>query len=316
MSGLLIATAAGAGAYLMLTSLVPAMRPRPRPASPRRRGVHLASREWLVQAGLVDVRPVEFLAVTAVLAVAGAGAAYALFGGPVPALVVGAAAGLAPVGTYRSRRAARLEAAQHAWPRIIDEVRLRATTLGRSLPQALAEVGEHAPRELRPAFAAAHREWLLTVDFARSLDVLKERLADPAADVTCETLLVAHQVGGTDLGARLVALAEDRQADADTRKEARARQGGVRFARRFVLVVPAGMAGAGSLMGGGRAAYSTGMGQVAVLVALAMVAGCWVWAGRYLRLPAPNRVFRADSSTSPAASGRATASSPTTGLAA
>ena len=68
-------------------------------------------------------------------------------------------------------------------------------------------------------------------------------------------------------------------------------QAGVRFARRFVLLVPLGMAAAGLSVGNGREAYRTPLGQVAVLAALAMVAVCWVWAGRILRLPEEERVF-------------------------
>lgn len=300
MIALLVAAAAGAGAYLLVTSVL-GQPPQARRVAHGRPSLRSRSRDWLTQAGLVEVRPVEFVAITGLLFVTAAAAGYGLFGTALPALVVGGAAAAAPAGVHRSRRTARLATAQQAWPRLIGEVRLRATTLGRSLPQALFEAGEHAPDELRPAFTAAHREWLLSFDFARALDVLKRQLADPTADATCETLLVAHEVGGTDLGPRLEALAEDRQVDADTRKEARARQAGVRFARRFVLLVPAGMAVAGSLIGGGRAAYGTPTGQLAVLAALAMVAGCWLWSGRYLRLPSSRRVFVSATGRSPAA---------------
>jgi tight adherence protein B len=175
---------------------------------------------------------------------------------------------------------------------MIEELRLQATTLGRSIPQALFDVGARAPVELRPAFAAAQREWLITTDFTRTLDVLKARLADPTADVACETLLIAHEVGGTDLGRRLQALAEDRQADVMSRKDARSKQAGVRFARRFVLIVPVGMALAGSMIGTGRAAYATPMGQVVVGAAVVMLVACWTWAGRFLRMPRTDRVFR------------------------
>ena len=144
-----------------------------------------------------------------------------------------------------------------AWPRLLEEIRILTSSLGRSIPQALFEVGRRAPEELRPAFAAAHREWLLSTDFARTLRVLKANLADPTADAVCETLLVAHEVGGTDLDRRLEALIDDRVQDTQGRKDARAKQAGARFARRFVLIVPAGMALAGMSVGTGRAAYQT-----------------------------------------------------------
>ncbi len=68
---------------------------------------------------------------------------------------------------------------------------------------------------------------------------------------------------------------------------------GVRFARFFVPVVPAGMAVAGMAVGDGRAAFSTPGGQVAVVVALAIDTACWIWATRLMRLPEEERVFGA-----------------------
>ena len=65
----------------------------------------------------------------------------------------------------------------------------------------------------------------------------------------------------------------------------------MRFARRFVLVVPLGMTLAGLSIGTGRSAYQTGLGQAAVVAGLVAVAGCWAWAGRLLRLPEEERVF-------------------------
>ena len=105
-------------------------------------------------------------------------------------------------------------------------------------PRPCSRSAATGPLELRPAFAAAHREWLLSTDFARTLAVLKDQLADPTADATCETLLIAHELGGTDLDRRLDDLADDRRADTQDRKDALAKQAGVRFARRFVLIVP------------------------------------------------------------------------------
>lgn len=293
MIALLAATAAAAGTYLLFTAIAFGWRsvgPRSAPGRPRRSGA-AAVRQWLAQAGLAEVAVGEFGAVVAVLAVGGGALGFLLFASALPALGMAVVAACAPVGLYRNRRRARLELAGDEWPRLLEELRLRATTLGRSVPQALFEVGAGAPLELRPAFEAAQREWMISTDFARTLDVLRTHLGDPTADLVCETLLIAHELGGTDLGPRLTALAEDRRIDVTSRKDARARQAGVRFARRFVLVVPLGMAAAGSLIGTGRQAYGTPLGQVMVLVALSLMGGCWLWAGRYLRLPEQERVL-------------------------
>jgi tight adherence protein B len=70
-----------------------------------------------------------------------------------------------------------------------------------------------------------------------------------------------------------------------------AKQTGVRFARRFTLLVPLGMALVGMSIGNGRRAYATPFGQVMVVAGIAAVIACWLWAGRLLALPAEERVF-------------------------
>ncbi len=291
MTALLLALVAAAGVHLFYTSIVLGARgislPGPNPERQRRR------RDWLVQAGLADVPIRELAAVIAALGIAGGLASYAVFGGPLPALAAGLFAASFPLASYRLRRRARRAAAMDAWPRLLEELRILTSSLGRSIPQALFEVGRRSPEELQPAFAAAQREWLLSTDFGRTLRVLKAGLADPTADAVCETLLVAHEVGGTDLDRRLEALIEDRVQDTQGRKDARAKQAGARFARRFVLIVPAGMALAGMSVGTGRAAYQTASGQLLVVLAIVLVVGCWWWAGRIMALPEEQRVFDA-----------------------
>jgi tight adherence protein B len=293
MTGVVLAMAAATGTYYLFTAVAlgwRGLRIGPAPT----RGVRTPARrrfaDWLVQAGL-DVSVREFVAVTSVMAVVGVVAGLTLFGGPVPALAIGLCAGLSPVTSYRRRRRHRRAQAQEAWPRLLEEIRILTSGLGRSIPQALFEAGRGVPEGLRHGFDAAHREWLLSTDFPRAVAVLKASLADPTADAACETLLVAHEVGGSDLDRRLAALIDDRTLDVQGRKDARSRQAGVVFARRFVLLVPVGMALVGMSVGNGRAAYATGWGQVMVVLGVLAVAGCWFWAGRLLRLPEEQRVF-------------------------
>lgn len=294
MTAVVVAAAAAYGAFLLYTALAlgwQGLAPGPRGPREPRPTIGRRGRDWLAQAGLAHVAPREFAAVIAVVFVLGASLALLVFGAPLPALVMGGFAASFPVAAYRQRRIATRSVAQDAWPRLIEELRIMTASAGRSIPQALFEVGAAGPSELRPAFGAAEREWLLTTDFERTLRALRDHLADPTCDATCETLLIAHELGGTDVDRRLADLAEDRRQDARFRKDARARQAGVRFARRFVLLVPLGMAAAGLSVGNGRAAYQTPLGQLAVLLAIVMVAACWIWAGRILRLPEEERVF-------------------------
>ena len=249
------------------------------------------AQQWLAQAGLEGVSPGEFFTIMVVLFVVGTGLTFAVLGAPLPSLAVGGFAATYPAASYRARRQQRRARAAESWPRMIEEIALLAGSLGRSVPQALFEVGRNSPEEMRPAFAAAHRQWLISTDFERSVAVLKAGLADPTADAACETLLVAHEVGGTDVQRRLAALVEDRVADLQGRKDARARQAGARFARRFVLLVPVGMALVGLSISGGHDAYRSAQGQLAAVAAIGMIVACWLWSGRIMRLPEEERVF-------------------------
>ena len=291
MIPVLVAMVAAAGVYLVYTEIALGWRGFNRRTSKTGGRGRQVGREWLAQAGLADVRMGEFVGVMAALFVLGAALGFAIFGGPIPALTLGGFAASFPPASSKARRTARRSAAQDAWPRMLEEIRIQTSALGRSIPQALFEVGRRGPIELRPAFDAAHREWLISTDFERTLTVLKARLADPTADATCETLLIAHELGGSDLERRLEALIEDRVLDTQGRKDARAKQAGVRFARRFVLLVPLGMAFAGMSVGTGRAAYQTAEGQTLVVVGVGLVVACWLWAGRLMKLPEEERVF-------------------------
>ena len=285
MSGVLLAAASAFDVYLIYTAVALGWRgARPLPRMSALQGGRRTS-DWLAQAGLHEVGVTEFVLVVSALAVVGALLGFALFGGAIPAGLSGLLSGCLPVASYRNRRQRRLEEARDAWPRLIEDIRLQTGGLGRSIPQALFDAGRRAPQEMQPAFAAAEREWQVSTDFARTLTVLKGHLADPTADTVCETLLVAHMVGGTGLDRRLGALIEDRIQELEGRRDALAKQAGARFARRFVLLVPLGMAVAGLSIGGGRGAYGSPAGQVAVAVAIAAVVGCWAWAGRLMRLP-------------------------------
>jgi tight adherence protein B len=289
----LLALAASYGVYLVYTAVVygwTGVAPRPVPAV-RRRPVGDRLRDWMVQAGLGDTRPRELAGVVGAVFLLGAVVAWAIFGAIWAALAGGAFAATFPVAATRSRRDRRRALAQEAWPRLIEEIRIKTTSLGRSIPQAVLEVGMTAPEEMRPAFEAARREWLISTDFDRTLAVLKDRLADATADTVCETLLVAHEIGGNEIDRCLNALVDDRVMDVQGRKDARSKQAGARFTRVFVIIMPVGMALIGLRIGSGRAAFQTSIGQVLVMAGIACMALCWVWASAIMRLPQEERIF-------------------------
>ncbi len=275
-----IALVGTGGVYLLVTAAAPS----------RPHCVHQGVRRLSLQAA---TSPKDLLVASGLAAIGAAAATAVVFGALLPALGVGVAAAWWPIAAAKARALTAAQSAAAGWPRLIEEIALLAGSLGYSVPAALFEAGSSAPAGLRPAFEAAHRHWLMSTDLEASLAILTSMVNDPTADATCETLLVAHEVGGSDLPRRLAALVEDRTDDLEARRDVQARQAGARFARRFVLVVPAGMALAGLAIGDGRAAYATPGGQVAASAGVAMVVACWIWSGRIMAPPRPARMFGA-----------------------
>ena len=292
MTSLLLAGSAAVGVYLIVT----ARGAGPSKALTRRSlttgltRLHSRSVRALRQAGLESISPTQFAVTVTGVGLAACALTSFVVGLGVASVAVGILAAGWPVAVWRQRRATARRSAQEHWPRLIEELRVLAGPLGRPIPQALLEIGTRGPIELQGAFQAAQREWALSTDFERTISVLKDRLADPTADATCETLLVIHDVGG-ELDTRLEALAEDRRRDLHDRKEAEAKLAGARLARMFVILVPAGMALAGMNVGPGRDAYRSAGGQLAVVAGITMVVACWWWAARLMRLPVDERVF-------------------------
>ncbi len=291
MIALLLAVIAGYGVHLVYSSIAfgwDGVQPGPKvPETNASKKSH-----FIEDLGLGDFDPKALVAAIAVLALAGFTFGLLLFGGgPLPALLMGMFASTVPIGVARIRHERTINQAHQEWPALIEEIRLLTGSLGRSIPQATFEVGLRSAGGLQPAFEEAHREWTISTDFARSMQVLKSRLAHNTADVVAETLLTAHELGGGEVGNRLQSLAQDRLTDQQHRRDAVARQSGVRFARWFTLIVPIGMAFVGISIGDGREAYADSTGQALVAVALLLTLGCWLWAGYVMKLPDEDRVF-------------------------
>ncbi|HMA46572.1 MAG TPA: type II secretion system F family protein, partial [Frankiaceae bacterium] len=201
-------------------------RPRP-PRDPDVTGWRRRTRELLAQAGIPGVTPEQLAAllVFAVSATASLALAFGLF------------AGLAPRALVARRRRARVRDLRELWPEVVDSL-ASAVRAGLSLPEGLAAVGVRGPAPLRPAFQRFGEDYRASGGFSACLDGLKDTLADPVADRIVESLRMAREVGGTDLGKLLRTLSSFLREDARTRAEMETRQGWTVNAARLALAAP------------------------------------------------------------------------------
>jgi len=284
--GVVVGLVGGAGLFCLWWSCWE----RPDGPSPRsRRSREL--QDLLVQAGAPSVSPAALHGVAA-----GAGFFVLLVGLALtrsPAIAgcfaVMAAAGPEVLVRVRARR--RRDDLREVWPDVVDHL-ASGVRAGLALPEAVAQLGERGPEQLREPFARFAADYRATGRFGECLDLLKARLADPVADRIVEALRLTREVGGTDLGRLLRSLSEFLREDARTRGELEARQSwtvnGARVAAAGPWVVLALLATRPETA----QAYDSAAG-VAVLLA---GAACSVVAYRLMRrigrLPEEGRVLR------------------------
>ena len=124
------------------------------------------------------------------------------------------------------------------------------------------------------------------------LDRLKDRLADPTGDRIVESLRIAREVGGSDLGRLLRTLSGFLREDARTRAELESRQTFIVNAARLAVAAPWLLLAMLSLRTETVKEYDSPAG----LVVLAVGAGVCVVAYRLMlrvgRLPEEGRVLR------------------------
>src|SRR5205823_4425629 len=154
------------------------------------------------------------------------------------------------------------------------------------------QLGSRGPEPLRQPFRRFAEDYRATGRFDDGLDRLKARLADPVADRIVESLRVAREVGGTDLGRLLRTLSQFLREDARTRAELETRQGWTVNAARLALAAPWAVLGLLALRPEAVAAYDSATG----LLVLAAGGGISVAAYRFMlrlaRLPDEQRVLR------------------------
>jgi len=249
------------------------------------------TRELLVQAGIEGVSPAQLLGASVVLAVI----VFVLVVGTSRVLVIGLAfggfAGLLPVTLVRRRRAQRSVELREVWPEAVDNL-ASGVRAGLSLPEALTQLGVRGPEQLRPAFRHFGEDYRATGRFAESLDRLKGNLSDPVGDRVVESLRMAREVGGTDLGRLLRTLSAFLREDARTRAELETRQGWTVSAARLALAAPWVLLLLLSTQPSAVAAYNTAAGVLVLVVGGGISFVAYRVMIRIAKLPTERRVLR------------------------
>jgi tight adherence protein B len=207
------------------------------------------------------------------------------------ALCFAAIAGYGPIALVRMRARRRRAVMRDLWPDAVDNIS-SAVRAGLALPEALGQLGHRGPQELRPAFAAFAEDYRVSGRFNDCLDRLKDRLSDPVGDRLVESLRIAREVGGSDLGRLLRTLSAFLREDAHTRSELETRQGWTVNAARLAVAAPWIVLAMLSTRGESLRAYSTPTGWMVLLTGAAVSLAAYRLMVHLGRLPEDERVLR------------------------
>lgn len=259
--------------------------------SGRPTGWHARTQDALVQAGVSGVTPggLVLASVTLGLVVLLLGTAVTRI--PSIALCFAVFAALAPWAVVRGRARRRRSRLRQLWPEVVDHLGsgIRA---GLALPEAVAQIGERGPLELREAFTAFAEDYRATGRFGECLDALKARLADPVADRIIEALRLTRDVGGTDLGRLLRTLSTFLREDVRTRGELEARQSWTVYAARLAVAAPWIVLALLASRPEAASSYDTPAGFAVLVVGGACTVVAYLLMLRIARLPDDPRVLR------------------------
>ncbi len=160
-----------------------------------------------------------------------------------------------------------------------------------SLPEALSALSERGPEPLRESFAGFALDYQVSGNFGDSLDRLKDRLADPVGDRVVESLRVAREVGGGDLGRLLRSLSGFLRDDARTRSELESRQSWTVNGARLAVAAPWLVLLLMCFQPDVIQRYSTGAGVAVLVGGAAMCALAYRLMVRIGRLPTERRIL-------------------------
>lgn len=288
MDGALLGLVLGLGLASIWWSFWP-REARP-PVRTRRRWLDRLADE-IVLAGIRGLGPGGLLASSAVLGLLVLGLGYAVTSVLPVSACFAVMAACAPTVYVRARARSRRGQLRDVWPDVIDHVH-SAVRAGLALPEALVQLGERGPSELRPQFLEFAHDYRATGRFSESLDRLKERLSDPVADRLVEALRIARDVGGNDLGKVLRTLSSFLREDARARAELEARQSWTVNAARLAMAAPWAVLLLLATRGSTLDAYSTPAGTAVLAGGAAMTVVAYRVMIAIGRLPEEQRVLR------------------------
>jgi tight adherence protein B len=242
----------------------------------RKMGRNRSDHGWLTQTPKQIISAVALLGVGLILGTAIFGsyvisAPFAFFLAATPSFKAGA------------NRRQIASAITQAWPDAIDHLS-SAIRAGLNLSESLSAIGLRGPAPLRPVFIALGNDLASGTSLERALVHFCAECNDPIADQLTETILIAHEVGGSEIGRLLRTFSQFLRLEIQTRDEIRVRQGWVVNGARIAAAAPWILLALLSLRKESVAAYQTSGGILTIVIGGVVSVVAYLWMRRLARL--------------------------------
>lgn len=237
-------------------------------ATPRR-GMVRTLGKYVAQFRATHLISARVLGVALVSAVASSAIAFGIFGIPMLAILVAGAAFCLVVAAILRRSKRLRESRRAAWPEVIDYL-ISCVRAGVSPVDSLAGLADHGPAQFRAEFRNFDRDLNCSGSTEYALSALQDRLADPVADKLIEFIRIARRTGSPGLVNVLQSFSALLRQDLSAQSEVGARASWITNSARLAIVAPWLVLLLVSSTAEGRAAYSTGLGSVVMLLGALM----------------------------------------------
>lgn len=235
-----------------------------------------SDRSWLTQTPKQIISAVALLGVGLILGTA-------IFGSYVIAAPFAFFLAATPSFKAGSNRRQIASAITQAWPDAIDHLS-SAIRAGLNLSESLSAIGLRGPAPLRPVFIALGNDLASGTSLEKALVQFCVECNDPIADQLTETILIAHEVGGSEIGRLLRTFSQFLRLEIQTRDEIRVRQGWVVNGARIAAAAPWILLALLSLRKESVAAYQTSGGILTIVIGGVVSVVAYLWMRRLARL--------------------------------
>ncbi|MEI6220192.1 MAG: type II secretion system F family protein [Actinomycetes bacterium] len=227
-------------------------------------------------------------------ALAGFVLADLVIGSAVLALPIAALSPALPLFLQKRRAQRRQAQLAGLWPELLDHM-ISGLRSGLSIAETLAGLAIRGPEISRPIFKECQALLRSGSDIERVFQYIKVEFNDPVADQVCEVLDFARGTGSRDTAITLRTLGDFIRSDIAVRGEIDAKLGWVKNSAVVAAIAPWILLVILSTQPSTLQAFSTGTGNLILLLGIALSAIAYLWMSRVGRVQGIPRIFLEES---------------------